>query len=317
MMGFTLSHVELALRQIGANDVEMAMEWLLEHPEVEFVAQSVDPNHVASAGSLPSSPVPTYTALRATLASIPLAIVSASTDEYVTRAVADLLVLQASQADEDRVRIVQSFDQYLNTTSSSCLESVAHVLALVVHGDCKSRAVLLTQASATVARLVQIVVNQSDSVHECVAPILLVLDALAVADDTTAATLDTATKQQLVDSCARLMRLALPSGVGHAVWQVAVRLTRDLELVDRFVAVDGVDACINTPSVFDGYKELTSAILAHVLEYPEVLQARMEEKIVQSMKKLSLRLGGGSVSSAQRILPRNLLSDLGVVAMRD
>ncbi|RHY47231.1 hypothetical protein DYB38_002462 [Aphanomyces astaci] len=316
MMGFTLSHVELALRQIGANDVEMAMEWLLEHPEVEFVAQSVDPNHVASAGSLPSSPVPTYTALRATLASVPLAVVSASTDECVTRAVADLLVLQASQADEDRVRIVQSFDQYLNTTSSSCLESVAHVLALVVHGDCKSRAVLLTQASATVARLVQIVVNQSDSVDECVAPILLVLDALAVADDT-AATLDPATKQQLVDSCARLMRLALPSGVGHAVWQVAVRLTRDLELVDRFVAVDGVDACINTPSVFDGYKELTSAILAHVLEYPEVLQARMEEKIVQSMKKLSLRLGGGSVSSAQRILPRNLLSDLGVVAMRD
>ncbi|RHY26161.1 hypothetical protein DYB32_008556, partial [Aphanomyces invadans] len=331
MMGFTRTHVELALRQVGENDVSMAMEWLLEHPELEFVGQRLQ-EQAAAASPSHTDAAPTYAALRATLETVPLAIVSLPQSETVVRSLADLLVLQCSLSADDRVQIVQSFEKHiLTSTSLGALTSVAHVLALVLHGDVMSRSVLLSQTSATVKQLVQVIVDQSsrcpidEPVHECVSPTLLVLDALVQEASDADSGLDKQFKEQLVDSCASLMkRPALTASVGHALWQVVVHLTRDLDLVDRFVAMEGVEACINTPCVFDGYKELTSVILSHVLEYPEVLQARMEEKIVQSMKKLSLRLGAGGITSGSlheppttRILPRNLLSELGVVAMRD
>ncbi|KAF0698365.1 Aste57867_11015 [Aphanomyces stellatus] len=304
MMGFVKSHVELALRQIEANDVEMAMEWMLEHPEDEFAAQTksiIPPSE--------KKDVPTYQALRNTMESVPFIIVENQT-EGVVKAVSELLILQCSQSVDERVKVIQCIDKRILELNSDSLISISHLLALILHGDLKSRSVL--KDCCCVRILVDTVVQHSTeaTLHKCVAPILLIMDALTQDD-----CLDVATRSQLLDCVVRFMSVPdLTVSGGHSIWQLSVRLTRDLDMVDLFVEKRGVEACLNAPSRFEGYKELTSAILAHVMEYPEVLQARMEEKIIQSMKKLSSRLGS---ASQMRIQPRNLLSELGIVAMRN
>ncbi|CAK4122100.1 unnamed protein product [Aphanomyces euteiches] len=303
LMGFSKSHVESALRKIEVNDVEMAMEWMLEHPEEEITIQELAPVPKPEVSYL------NYQALRNTLDTVPLVIVETQTDNVV-RVISELLVLQCSFSDDERQTVIHSIDKRMMELPLDGLVSITHLLALIVHGDIKTRSILRNCTS--VKHLVDTIekCSDQDKLHECVAPILLVMDALAQDEF-----LDVSSKEKLIISCVRIMKLPeLPAGGGHSVWQLVVRLTRELEMVNKFVESNGIEACLDVSSQFEGYKELTSAILAHVMEYPEVLQARMEEKIIQSMKKLSARLGAASQT---RIQPRNLLSELGIVAMRN
>lgn len=158
-MGFSRSRAEEALRQVGANSVELAMEWLFSHPEE---AQEDDELARALAMSLGNSgpdskeeavhennrqfeeemtQLPPIDELLLTCVKL------LKSKESLAFPVRDLLMTMCSQNDGQYRPNVISFiiDQIKQCTSvtdrgnSSMLSALFHVLALILHEDAPSR----------------------------------------------------------------------------------------------------------------------------------------------------------------------------------
>ncbi|KAE8709850.1 E3 ubiquitin-protein ligase UPL2 [Hibiscus syriacus] len=156
-MGFSRSRAEEALRQVGSNSVELAMEWLFSHPEE---TQEEDELARALAMSLGNSETDTNLdvtnesnqELEEEMFQLPPVEELLSTctkllqmKEPLAFPVRDLLVLICSQNDGQYRSGVISFilDQVRGSTSenrnSSLLSALFHVLALILNEDVGSR----------------------------------------------------------------------------------------------------------------------------------------------------------------------------------
>ncbi|EQC32390.1 hypothetical protein SDRG_10135 [Saprolegnia diclina VS20] len=316
-MGFGRPAVETALRRVQLNDVELAMEYLLSHPfdesEVGDVNVPMDETPapvVDSAAELSEL----YTSVRSGLERMCFDVVKSQPSDQrmvVVKVMADLLLVQCQRSNDERHNVLSQINAFVLAHSMDAMTPGTHLLALLLHADPPSRQVLASLTPSCVAHLLSVLETATPaSPDDGLTTVLLVLDALGQEDGV----LTLSMRESLLDTCISLMQQGVSGNVGHAMWQLLVRLTRDVSIADRFVTRHGVEACLALDSRFDGYKELTSALLAHVMEYPQVLQARMEEKVLQSLKKLSARFGAPEL---MRISPRSLLSELGIVALRN
>ncbi|XP_039041914.1 E3 ubiquitin-protein ligase UPL2-like isoform X2 [Hibiscus syriacus] len=156
-MGFSRSRAEEALRQVGSNSVELAMEWLFSHPEE---TQEEDELARALAMSLGNSETDTNLdvtnesnqELEEEMVQLPPVEELLSTctkllqmKEPLAFPVRDLLVLICSQNDGQYRSSVISFilDQVRDSTSenrnNSLLSALFHVLALILYEDVGAR----------------------------------------------------------------------------------------------------------------------------------------------------------------------------------
>ncbi|XP_007018281.2 PREDICTED: E3 ubiquitin-protein ligase UPL1 [Theobroma cacao] len=158
-MGFSRSRAEEALRQVGSNSVELAMEWLFSHPEE---TQEDDELARALAMSLGNSESDTNVdvandssqQLEEEMVQLPPVEELLSTctkllqmKEPLAFPVRDLLVLICSQNDGQYRSSVISFilDQVRDSSSASdsrnnsLLSAFFHVLALILHEDMGAR----------------------------------------------------------------------------------------------------------------------------------------------------------------------------------
>ncbi|GMI83160.1 ubiquitin-protein ligase 2 [Hibiscus trionum] len=156
-MGFSRSRAEEALRQVGSNSVELAMEWLFSHPEE---TQEEDELARALAMSLGNSETDTNAdvtndssqELEEEMVRLPPVEELLSTctkllqmKEPLAFPVRDLLVLICSQNDGQYRSSVISFilDQLRDSTSEnrndSLLSALFHVLALILYEDVGAR----------------------------------------------------------------------------------------------------------------------------------------------------------------------------------
>ncbi|KAF1786244.1 protein of unknown function DUF4414 [Phytophthora cactorum] len=101
---------------------------------------------------------------------------------------------------------------------------------------------------------------------------------------------DTVFEQQLVTICLELLKRGScaasindSKAVAHATWQLLSRLTLKYDLASFFSTHGGLDAVLDIPED-----------LFFVLESPEVLEHMMEEKIRRAITKLSTRFGAPS-----------------------
>ncbi|KAH7567631.1 hypothetical protein JRO89_XS07G0108400 [Xanthoceras sorbifolium] len=160
-MGFSRSRAEEALRQVGSNSVELAMEWLFSHPEE---AQEDDELARALAMSLGNSESETKEdvasinnqQLEQEMVQLPPIEELLSTctklllmKEPLAFPVRDLLVLICSQNDGQYRSSVISFilnqvkdcSLISDNRNSSMLSALLHVLALILHEDAGAREV--------------------------------------------------------------------------------------------------------------------------------------------------------------------------------
>ncbi|XP_042494478.1 E3 ubiquitin-protein ligase UPL2-like isoform X2 [Macadamia integrifolia] len=159
-MGFSRSRAEEALRQVGTNSVEMAMEWLFSHPEeapeddelARALAMSlgnsgtsqkddVDGNASNVAQEEEMVQLPPIDDLLATCTRL------LQMKEPLAFPVRDLLVMLCSQHDGQYRSKVISFviehvklcSTILDSGNSAMLSALFHVLALVLHEDTAAR----------------------------------------------------------------------------------------------------------------------------------------------------------------------------------
>lgn len=179
-MGFPRARAEEALRQVGSNSVELAMEWLLSHPEE---TQEDDELARALAMSLGKSESETKEdaandgnqQLEQDIVQLPPVEELLSTcmkllqmKEPLAFPVRDFLVLVCTQNDGQYRSNVISFilEQVKDCTSvsdgrnSALLSSLFHVLALILHEDAGAREIA---AKAGMVKLASDVLSQWDS----------------------------------------------------------------------------------------------------------------------------------------------------------
>ncbi|KAL5714333.1 HECT-type E3 ubiquitin transferase [Ranunculus cassubicifolius] len=170
-MGFTRSRAEEALRQVGTNSVELAMEWLFSHPEE---VQEDDELARALAMSLGSSETTTTdenvtdavtTEQEEEMVQLPPVDELLSTcmrllhvKEPLAFPVRDFLVMICSQNDgQDRSKVISFIIDHVKLCSSisdegnsTMLSALFHVLALVLHEDAVAREVASKNGLVTV-----------------------------------------------------------------------------------------------------------------------------------------------------------------------
>ncbi|KAF8079578.1 hypothetical protein N665_1017s0001 [Sinapis alba] len=179
-MGFSRSRAEEALRQVGSNSVELAMEWLFSHPEE---IQEDDELARALAMSLGNSESDTkQNVVDETREQIEAEVVSLPpVEELITTCtkllqmkeplafpVRDLLVLICSENNgEHRSSVISCLLSRIkdccpvfDDTKNYLLSALLHVLALILHEDAGSREVAL---KAGIVRLVCNVLSKWDS----------------------------------------------------------------------------------------------------------------------------------------------------------
>ncbi|KDP41504.1 hypothetical protein JCGZ_15911 [Jatropha curcas] len=179
-MGFSRSRAEEALRQVGSNSVELAMEWLFSHPEE---TQEDDELARALAMSLGNSESDTKEndananpqQLEEEMIQLPPVDELLSTcikllqvKEPLAFPVRDLLVLICSQSDGQYRSSVISFildqvkDQNLTSDGKNftMLSALFHVLALILHEDAMAREIALKNG---LVKIVSDLLSQWDS----------------------------------------------------------------------------------------------------------------------------------------------------------
>ncbi|CAH8357182.1 unnamed protein product [Eruca vesicaria subsp. sativa] len=179
-MGFSRSRAEEALRQVGSNSVELAMEWLFSHPEE---IQEDDELARALAMSLGNSESDTkQNVVDETQEQIEAEVVSLPpVEELITTCtkllqmkeplafpVRDLLVLICSENNGEHRSSVVSYlvsrikdcCPVFDDSKSNLLSALLHVLALILHEDAGSREVAL---KAGVIRILCDVLSEWDS----------------------------------------------------------------------------------------------------------------------------------------------------------
>ncbi|KAG2277083.1 hypothetical protein Bca52824_059638 [Brassica carinata] len=179
-MGFSRSRAEEALRQVGSNSVEFAMEWLFSHPEE---IQEDDELSRALAMSLGNSESDTKEnvvdetreQIEAEIVSLPPVeeLIATCTKllqmkEPLAFPVRDLLVLICSENNGEHrsggicciLSRIKDCCPVFDDTKNNLLSALLHVLALILHEDAGSREVAL---KAGTVRLVCDVLSKWDS----------------------------------------------------------------------------------------------------------------------------------------------------------
>ncbi|KAM2244415.1 hypothetical protein ACFXTI_005487 [Malus domestica] len=202
-MGFPRARAEEALRRVGTNSVEMAMEWLFSHPEdpvqdddelaralalslgnssdaskAESVEKSVDVP--AEEGCVKAPPVDDVLA-----ASVKLL----QSNDTMAFPLTDLLVTLSNQnKGEDRPRVVSYLTQQLKncpldfSNDTSALSMVSHVIALLLSEDGSTREVAAQYGIVTTATDILMNFKGKDEsgnellVPKCISALLLILD---------------------------------------------------------------------------------------------------------------------------------------------
>ncbi|KAK9112899.1 hypothetical protein Scep_020418 [Stephania cephalantha] len=171
-MGFSRSRAEEALRQVGTNSVEMAMEWLFSHPEevqeddelARALAMSLGNSGTSVAEDVASNSgnaeqeeemvqLPPVDELLSTCVRL------LNLKEPLAFPVRDLLVMMCSQNDgQNRSKVISFIIDHIKTSSCSSnsgsdasLSALFHVLALILHEDATAREVALKNDLVTIA----------------------------------------------------------------------------------------------------------------------------------------------------------------------
>ncbi|TMW62165.1 hypothetical protein Poli38472_009658 [Pythium oligandrum] len=364
-MGFQRSRVEHAIRRVRLNDVEVAMEWLLSHPDEEIEEKTADSGDESDgqSSSMTDTNVEStnanelsdkekqlfdsYKVLRESFEEHCIALIrhqdrSAepksegmySQKDFVY-ALAEHFSVLSGRSEEERKTVLARVNVALQgafqgQTNDRFVMMLSHMLALLLRMDDGAVEVLLQQTPSCVDAVVSYLMTSDAQQRESTAALLLVLDSLegkkrpqtevgVNADDEKeeSSALTRPVREQLVSLCISLMKSTnLDKITAHAIWQLLVKLTLDYDLANRLYSNGGVDVLLNIrpTAVFTGYGELTSIILAQMLESPELLEHTMEEKILQAMSKLADRFGS---PNQMRITPRALLMEVATVAARN
>ncbi|XP_031479304.1 E3 ubiquitin-protein ligase UPL1-like [Nymphaea colorata] len=171
-MGFSRTRAEEALRQVGTNSVEMAMEWLFSHPEetqeddelARALAMSLGnasslmaDDMAGSSSNVDQEEENVHLPPVDELLSSSLRLLE--TRENLAYPVKDLLVMICSQNDgHHRNRVISFIVEHLkvshvvpDTGSGTMLSALFHVLALVLHEDATAREVAAKSGLALVS----------------------------------------------------------------------------------------------------------------------------------------------------------------------
>ncbi|KAF3795858.1 E3 ubiquitin-protein ligase [Nymphaea thermarum] len=171
-MGFSRTRAEEALRQVGTNSVEMAMEWLFSHPEetqeddelARALAMSLGnasslmaDDMAGSSSNVDQEEENVHLPPVDELLSSSLRLLE--TRENLAYPVKDLLVMICSQNDgHHRNRVISFIVEHLkvshvvpDTGSATMLSALFHVLALVLHEDATAREVAAKSGLALVS----------------------------------------------------------------------------------------------------------------------------------------------------------------------
>ncbi|ERN14346.1 E3 ubiquitin-protein ligase UPL2 isoform X1 [Amborella trichopoda] len=156
-MGFSRSRAEEALRQVGTNSVEMAMEWLFSHPEEAQEDDELARALAMSLGNSGSSGKEDAVANTGTSEQEEESVQPPPIDDLLmtcvrllqlkdslTFSVRDLLVMMCSRNDGNcRPKVVTFVIDHIKLSSgnTTLLSALFHVLALVLHEDTASREV--------------------------------------------------------------------------------------------------------------------------------------------------------------------------------
>ncbi|KAG7395550.1 hypothetical protein PHYBOEH_003639 [Phytophthora boehmeriae] len=185
-MGFPESRVDRALRQIQVNNVELAMEWILAHPEDE---EDGDDDEKRTEDELQSL----YVSLRDSFEAVCFKIlrVQAARDrrtddssrvrteaqsttysrQNLVKAIADYFSFLCSCSDEDRDLVIQRLnaailDYFDADNVDEYLTMLTHLLALVLQLNSDSWVVMQLQEPSCVDRLVRSISDAGKSAQE-------------------------------------------------------------------------------------------------------------------------------------------------------
>ncbi|KAF6153803.1 hypothetical protein GIB67_001036 [Kingdonia uniflora] len=118
--------------------------------------------------------------------------------------------------------------------------------------------------------------------------------------------------QKVLGVVCEFIKQNLPAVVMHAIFQLCARLTKTHALAMQFLENGGLAAIFGLPRTcfFPGYDSVASAIIRHILEDPQTLQAAMESEIRQTLSGILSRHAG-------RLSPRTFLTSMASVISRD
>ncbi|KAL4281240.1 hypothetical protein GQ457_03G034430 [Hibiscus cannabinus] len=347
-MGFSRSRAEEALRQVGSNSVELAMEWLFSHPE-----ETPEDDELARALAMSLGNSETDTNVDVTndsshqleeeMAQLPPVEELLSTctkllqiKEPLAFPVRDLLVLIGSKNDgQYRSSIITYIiDQVRDSSSASdCrnnsrLSALFHILALILNEDVGAREI----ASKTgLVKIVTDLLSKWDSslLADKEKPQQLKGDnvsirqiSVSIDDDKKSKlhssfgsprNIDFHEQKRLIEIACSCLRNQFPSETVHAVLQLCSTLTRTHSIAVCFLDGGGVSSILSLPtsSLFPGFDNIAATIIRHVLEDPQTLQQAMEAEIKQNLVAMANRHSNGRVS------PRIFLVNLSSVISRD
>ncbi|KAM0998863.1 hypothetical protein FF1_005639 [Malus domestica] len=202
-MGFPRARAEEALRRVGTNSVEMAMEWLFSHPEdpvqdddelARALALSLGNSSDASKAESVEKPVD-VPAEEGCVKAPPVDDVLAASvkllqsNDTMAFPLTDLLVTLSNQnKGEDRPRVVSYLTQQLKncpldfSNDTSALSMVSHVIALLLSEDGSTREVAAQYGIVTTATDILMNFKGKDEsgnellVPKCISALLLILD---------------------------------------------------------------------------------------------------------------------------------------------
>ncbi|KAJ7965883.1 E3 ubiquitin-protein ligase UPL1-like [Quillaja saponaria] len=374
-MGFSRSRAEEALRQVGSNSVELAMEWLFSHPEdtqeddelARALAMSLGGSESDTKEAVPNDntqqleevvvQLPPVEELLSTCAKL------LQMKETLAFPVRDLLLMISSQNDgQYRSNViyfildrVKDCSLVFDSGNNAMLSALFHVLALIFHEDAVAREIAakggfvklvsdlldkwdsgldnkekhqvpkwVTTAFLALERLLQVDQKLNSEIVEQLKEVISSQQASISIDEDKQNKLQSALgvslkhadlneQKRLVEIACSCMRSQLPSDTMHAVLQLCSNLTRTHPVAVSFLDAGGVSLILSLPtsSLFPGFDNVAATILRHVLEDPQTLQQAMESEIKHSLVVASNRHPNG------RVTPRNLLSNLTSVILRD
>ncbi|KAL9315852.1 hypothetical protein ACSQ67_016853 [Phaseolus vulgaris] len=347
-MGFSRSRAEEALRQVGSNSVELAMEWLFSHPEE---TQEDDELARALAMSLGNSESDAKDAaandntqhLEEEMVQLPPIDELLSTctkllsKEPLAFPVRDLLVMICSQDDgQHRTNVVSFIVERIKecareAASKSGLIKVASDLLFQWDSSLDSREKQqvpkwVTAAFLALDRLLQVDQKLNSEITEQLKrePVNSQQVSITIDEDRqnrlhSAFGLcmkyaDIHEQKRLVEIACSCMKNQLPSDTMHAVLLLCSNVTRNYSVALTFLDAGGLSLLLSLPtrSLFPGFDNVAASIVRNVLADPQTLQQAMESEIKHSLIVASNRHPNGG-----RVNPHNFLSNLAAVISRD
>ncbi|KAL2505911.1 E3 ubiquitin-protein ligase UPL1 [Abeliophyllum distichum] len=302
-MGFSRSRAEEALRQVGSNSVELAMEWLFSHPEEtpedDELARALAMSLGNSGSNSKEDDVNENSqTIEEELVQLP------PVDELLSTC-SKLLQMKDSLAFPVRDLLVMICSQ--NEDLLSQWNTSSH------DGETSQVPKWVTSALIAIDRLSQVDIKLNADILELLKkndvgsqPSLVIDDDKQNKLQTTLGILpkhlDIQEQNRLIEIICGCMRKQLPSETMHAALQLCSTLTRTHSVAVSFLEARGL---------FVGFDNVAAIIIRHILEDSQTLQQAMESEIRHSVATANNRQSTG------RLTPRNFLSNLSSVIKRD